>query len=85
MTSRDLLVRQLPQGSYLLKPWLRGRHSFKPHQEVVEIMCRDPGAKTTAALAKEMVLEGDMQICLDPCRRLSVQGERAWHFQDRAA
>ena len=43
-------------------------------------MCRDPGAKTTAALAKEMVLEGDMQICLDPCRRLSVQGERAMAF-----
>ena len=39
----------------------------------------------TATLAKEMVVEEDAQTRLDHCRSLSVQGQTARHFQDRAA
>ena len=59
------------------------RQAFKPYQQVVEAICRDAGAnwKNTAALATDIVLEADMQNCLDHCRSLLVQGLTAWHFQ----
>ena len=59
------------------------RQVFKPFQQVVEVMQEDPGA-SQKTLAKDKVAQMDSSAHLQHCRSLTVQGQTARRFQDRA-
>ena len=63
------------------------RQSFKPYQQVVEVLREDPGAsrKVIVACAKSAVVQADMQVHLEQCSRRVVQGQTVRQFQNRAA
>ena len=60
------------------------RQVFKPFQQVVEVMQEDPGA-SQKTLAKDKVAQMDSSAHLQHCRSLTVQGQTARQFEDRAA
>ena len=86
MSSRDPLVRHLASQKTLAEASTQ-RQVFKPFQQVVEVMQEDPGAsqKTLAARAKDKVTQMDSSAHLQHCRSLTVQGQTARQFEDRAA
>ena len=63
------------------------RQSFKPYQQVVEVLREDPGAsqKAIVARAKSAVVQADTQVHFEQCSRRVVQGQTMRQFQDRAA
>ena len=63
------------------------RQSFKPYQQMVEVLREDPGAsrKVIVAHAKSAVVQADMQVHFEQCSRWVVQGQTMRQFQDRAA
>ena len=63
------------------------RQSFKPYQQVVEVLREDPGAsqKAIVARAKSAVVQADTQVHFEQCSRRVVQGQTIRQFQDRAA
>ena len=63
------------------------RQSFKPYQQVVEVLREDPGAsqKAIVARAKSAVVQADTQVHFEQCSIWVVQGQTMRQFQDRAA
>ena len=86
MSSRDSMVRHLASQRTLAEA-SAVRQSFKPYQQVVNVLREDPGAnrKAIVARAKSVVVQMDTQVHLDRCRSLVVQGQTVRQFQDRAA
>ena len=87
MSSRDSLVLHLASQKILAKA-STVRQSFKPYQQVVEVLREDPGAsrKVIAVRAKSAVVQADMQVHPEQCS--AVDGlcrDSRRQFQDRAA
>ena len=85
MSSRDPLVRHLASQKTLAEA-STVRQSFRPYQQVVEVLREDPGAsqKVIVAYAKSAVVQADTQIHFKQCSRWVVQGQTMRQFQDRA-
>ena len=76
MSSRDPLVRHLASQKTLAAT-STVRQSFKPYQQVVEVLGEDPGAsqKAIVARAKSAVVQADTQVHFEQCS--------IWVVQDR--
>ena len=86
MLSRDPLVRHLASQKTLAEA-SAVRKSFKPYSQIVEVMKEDPGAnrKTITKQVKNAMVEADVQLHLQQCQSLVVQGQTLRQFRDRAA
>ena len=86
MSSRDPLVRHLASQKTLAEA-STVRQSFKPYQQVVEVLREDPGAsqKAIVARAKSAVVQAHTQVHFEQCSKQVVQGHTMRQFQDRAA
>ena len=81
MSSRDPLVHHLASQKTPAEA-SAVRQSFRPYQQVVEVLREDPGANRKAVVAqvKRAVVQADTQVHLEQCRSLVVQGQTARQF-----
>ena len=86
MSSQDSTVRLIASRKTTAERSAK-RITFKPYQEVVEVMQEDPGAsrpQLTRAV-KRRVTTADNKEQLENCRKLVVQGNLSRLFDDQAS